>query len=201
MSELPACEDRYPCEETSLGVVVQMHRLRLGGLGMLFMHEVHKVRGRAEDDFEAAFRDGWMPMLGTGDDARLLWYTNHAHGSGPAYTVVTVTAVRDGMAWERLALRIQKGDLQKLMRDLDELRHDGKTRAGPTPRSTTTSGHGTRSITGRSPKHRRSSTSRRASRRLWESPDELHDRFHLEVVPSPSGVTHHLFWRRLHQAL
>ena len=27
---------------------------------MLFMHEVHKVRGRAEDEFEAAFRDGWM---------------------------------------------------------------------------------------------------------------------------------------------
>ncbi len=32
--------------------------------------------------------------------------------------------------------------------------------------------------------------------RLWESPDELRDRFHLEVVPSSSGVTHHLFWRR-----
>lgn len=32
--------------------------------------------------------------------------------------------------------------------------------------------------------------------RLWESPDELLDRFHLEVVPSPSGVIHHLFWRR-----
>ena len=32
--------------------------------------------------------------------------------------------------------------------------------------------------------------------RLWESPDELTDRFHLEVVPSPSGVVHHLFWRR-----
>jgi hypothetical protein len=91
---------------------------------MLFMHEVHTVRGRAEDDFEAAFRDGWMPMLGTGDEARLLWYTNHAHGSGPAYTVVTVTAVRDGTAWERLALQIQKGDLRKWMRDLDELRHD-----------------------------------------------------------------------------
>ena len=25
---------------------------------------------------------------------------------------------------------------------------------------------------------------------------ELFDRFHHEVVPSPSGVTHHLFWRR-----
>jgi hypothetical protein len=91
---------------------------------MLFMHEVHKVRGRSDDDFEAAFRDGWMPMLGSGDDARLLWYANHAHGSGPAYTVVTVTAVRDGTAWERLARRIQQGNLRHWMRDLDELRHD-----------------------------------------------------------------------------
>src|SRR5262249_46506197 len=73
---------------------------------------------------EAAFRDGWMPMLGSGDDARLLWYTNHAHGSGPAYTVVTVTAVRGGAAWERLALRIQKGDLRTWMRGIDDLRHD-----------------------------------------------------------------------------
>jgi dihydrofolate reductase len=32
--------------------------------------------------------------------------------------------------------------------------------------------------------------------RLWTSPDELLDRFQCEVVPSPSGVTHHLFWRR-----
>ncbi|GAA2797549.1 dihydrofolate reductase family protein [Streptomyces showdoensis] len=32
--------------------------------------------------------------------------------------------------------------------------------------------------------------------RLWESPDELRDRFHLEVVPSVSGVVHHLFWRK-----
>lgn len=33
--------------------------------------------------------------------------------------------------------------------------------------------------------------------RLWESPDELRDRFHLDVVQSPGGgVTHHLFWRR-----
>jgi len=32
--------------------------------------------------------------------------------------------------------------------------------------------------------------------RLWTSPDDLLDRFHLEVVPSPSGITHHIFWRR-----
>ena len=32
--------------------------------------------------------------------------------------------------------------------------------------------------------------------RLWESPDELRDRFNLDVVPSPSGVIHHVFWRK-----
>lgn len=32
--------------------------------------------------------------------------------------------------------------------------------------------------------------------RLWTTPDELADRFHLETIPSPSGVTHHLFWHR-----
>ncbi|HET6393553.1 MAG TPA: dihydrofolate reductase family protein [Blastococcus sp.] len=32
--------------------------------------------------------------------------------------------------------------------------------------------------------------------RLWESPDELRNRFHVDVVPSASGVTHHLFWRK-----
>jgi dihydrofolate reductase len=31
---------------------------------------------------------------------------------------------------------------------------------------------------------------------LWKSPDELLDRYHLETVPSSSGVTHLLFWRR-----
>ncbi|MGI5218673.1 dihydrofolate reductase family protein [Nocardia sp. CA-290969] len=35
-----------------------------------------------------------------------------------------------------------------------------------------------------------------AGERLWESPEELLDRFHLEKVPSPSGIVHHLFWRR-----
>lgn len=32
--------------------------------------------------------------------------------------------------------------------------------------------------------------------RLWESSDELLDRYHRDVVPSPSGVEHHLFWRK-----
>jgi hypothetical protein len=90
---------------------------------MLFVHEVHEVRGALEADFEAAYRDEWMPQLASGEGARLLWYLHHAHGSGPAYNVVTITAVRDGAAWGELALRVQRGDLRKWARELDELRH------------------------------------------------------------------------------
>jgi len=32
--------------------------------------------------------------------------------------------------------------------------------------------------------------------RLWENYDGLLERFHLESIPSPSGVTHLLFWRK-----
>ncbi len=32
--------------------------------------------------------------------------------------------------------------------------------------------------------------------RLWNSPEDLVDRFFLEKVPSPSGVMHLFFWRR-----
>ena len=32
--------------------------------------------------------------------------------------------------------------------------------------------------------------------RLWESHRELLDRFHLDSVPSPSGVTHLVLWHR-----
>jgi dihydrofolate reductase len=32
--------------------------------------------------------------------------------------------------------------------------------------------------------------------RLWDSPDDLLDRYHCDVVPSSSGVTHYLYWRK-----
>lgn len=31
--------------------------------------------------------------------------------------------------------------------------------------------------------------------RLWDSPDDLLDRYHRDVVPGSHGVVHHLFWR------
>lgn len=34
-----------------------------------------------------------------------------------------------------------------------------------------------------------------AGSRFWESPEELDDRYHHDVVPRPDGMVHHLFWR------
>ena len=56
---------------------------------MLLVHEVHRVAGEKEEAFEAAFRDELMPALASADGCRLLWFLRLAHGSGPAYTVVT----------------------------------------------------------------------------------------------------------------
>lgn len=100
---------------------------------MLFLHQVHHVRGLLEDDFEAHYRDGWMVALaGGGDGARLLWYCHQAHGSGPAYRVITVTAVRDGAAYAELVERVASGDLQSWARELDRLQHrsEGKLLVG-----------------------------------------------------------------------
>jgi hypothetical protein len=95
---------------------------------VLFVHEVHKVVGTLADRFEDAYRGGWMPMLAKGSDARLLWYLDLAHGSGLAYRVVTVTAVRDGASWSRLAERLAGGDLQSWARHLDGLQHESQSR-------------------------------------------------------------------------
>src|SRR5690349_6001180 len=97
-------------------------RRRFGA--MLLLHEIHTVAGRHEDEFEAAFRDGWMPTLARDDDARLLYFLRLAHGTGRAYHTVTITGLRDGAAYERLATRVQRGDLRTWAADLDRLRHE-----------------------------------------------------------------------------
>lgn len=91
---------------------------------MLLLHELHTVAGRHEDEFEAAFRDGWMPEVARDPDSRLLYYMKLAHGTGRAYHVVTITALRDGAAYERLAQRVQRGDLRGWAADVDRYRHE-----------------------------------------------------------------------------
>ena len=91
---------------------------------MLFLHETHRVVGTAAENFDAAFRDGLMPALAAGTDARLLWYFHQAHGSGPSYTVVTITGLRDGGVWESHARRFEDGDLRSWAADVDRMRHE-----------------------------------------------------------------------------
>jgi hypothetical protein len=91
---------------------------------MLLLHETHEVRGRAEDAFETAWREEWMPRLAKGGDARLLYFLHHAHGTGVSYNAVTLTALRDGAAWERLVRSVDGGELRDLAVRIDGLRHD-----------------------------------------------------------------------------
>ena len=91
---------------------------------MLIVHELHEVIGAREAEFAHAMRTRWLPALAETDDARLLGFLHHAHGSGPAYQVVTLTAVRDAAAWGRIAERVDGGPLAKLAVELDGLRHD-----------------------------------------------------------------------------
>jgi hypothetical protein len=90
---------------------------------MLFVHEVHHVVGKQEQRFEDLYRE-WAAQLAKGDDARLLWFMHQAHGAGPAYVFVTVTAVASSAALDELnARRRAGGDLHALTAEIDSLRH------------------------------------------------------------------------------
>ncbi|MGB7050193.1 MAG: hypothetical protein WBG41_01345 [Acidimicrobiales bacterium] len=93
---------------------------------MLYMHETHQVMGKQAAAFESLFREEWMPRLASSPGARLVWYLNHAMGSGPAYQVVTVTALADGGAWEELATRMADGDLRQLCERIDRCRYESE---------------------------------------------------------------------------
>ncbi len=87
------------------------------------MIETHRVIGRHASQFEDLYRHDWMGALSLTDDARLLWYLNHAMGSGPAYQVVTITALSNGSAWESLGRRMLEGDLADLASQMDGYRY------------------------------------------------------------------------------
>jgi len=91
---------------------------------MLFVHEIHRVMGLHEDEFEDEYRTVWMPRLAETGDARLLYFMRLAHGTGRAYNMLTLTGITDGAAWERLLARIRTGDLRSWATKVDGMRHD-----------------------------------------------------------------------------
>jgi hypothetical protein len=92
---------------------------------MLLLHEVHTVAGKQEEAFDAAYRDELLPTLGqTTEDSRLLFFLRLAHGSGRAYTVISIIGCRDAAAWSALADRIREGDLAPWSAKVDAMRHE-----------------------------------------------------------------------------
>jgi hypothetical protein len=107
---------------------------------MLFVHEVHRVAGRGAHEFETLYREGWLPALGKTDDARLVWFLHQGHGTGPAYTWISITAVASAAALADLDDRVRRGDLREWQRDVDALRHDAVAKVlEPVPWSPMTS--------------------------------------------------------------
>jgi hypothetical protein len=67
-----------------------------------------------------------MGALGDDADGRLLYYLKLAHGTGRAYHHTSITAFANGDAYERVARRIQSGDLRSWAADADGMRHEVK---------------------------------------------------------------------------
>ena len=95
---------------------------------MLLLHEVHQVAGAKEDEFDAAYRDEYVPALAKSDGSRLLWYLHLGHGTGQAYTSVSITGCRDAAAWAELAERVRGGDLAAWSAKIDALRHEHRAK-------------------------------------------------------------------------
>src|SRR5206468_2791535 len=89
-----------------------LDRLCARGGSMLFMHEVHRVKGAEAYAFERMYRDEWPRLVAGCGGARLLWYFNLAHGASVSYNVITMTAFTDWVAWETFACGVQSGALR-----------------------------------------------------------------------------------------
>ena len=79
---------------------------------MFFVHEIHALDPATAEAFEKSLRDEWVPALASAGDTRLVW---SARSMPPAISVpeiVTLTAVTDGSALERLGERVRRGDLR-----------------------------------------------------------------------------------------
>ncbi|CAA0124523.1 Uncharacterised protein [Mycolicibacterium vanbaalenii] len=89
---------------------------------MLFIHDTVVVIGAHQFDFEDAVREGYATAVAD-DDTRFLSYRHAVHGSSEGYLVTMLTAVRDGVALDRLAHRMRYGDLAAYATKVAALRY------------------------------------------------------------------------------
>ncbi len=89
---------------------------------MLFIHEVHAVTAGRGESLETLLREQWAPAVARDDGARLVWCARSMPGAISFPEVITLTAVIDGAALERMAARRRIGDLRKEMTALTDYR-------------------------------------------------------------------------------
>jgi hypothetical protein len=81
---------------------------------MYFLHEIHSLDAGACADYEDRLRDEWGPALERESGARLVWCVRTLPGTVCGSEIITLTALVDGDALERLGERIRDGDLEEL---------------------------------------------------------------------------------------
>jgi hypothetical protein len=94
---------------------------------LFFVHEIHALDPATAEAFEASLRDEWVPALAD-HDTRLVWAVRSEAASISFPEIITLTAVADGDALQRLAERMRGGDLRDGSRQLDEHRRGHTTR-------------------------------------------------------------------------
>jgi hypothetical protein len=95
---------------------------------MFYVHEIHALDAAAADDFETLVREQWVPALATDPQTRLVWCVRSMPGTASYPELITMTAVEDGAALERLGSRCRDGDLREPSSELGRHRTGVETR-------------------------------------------------------------------------
>ncbi len=95
---------------------------------MFYVHEIHALNAARADSFETTIRDQWVPALAAEPGMRLVWCVRSMPGTASYPELITMTAVEDGAALERLGARSRSGDLRELSSELGRHREGVTTR-------------------------------------------------------------------------
>jgi hypothetical protein len=95
---------------------------------MFYVHEIHELDAAEAERFETLVREQWVPALAGDPETRLVWCVRSMPGTASYPELITMTAVENGAALERLGSRYRDGDLRKPSSELDRHRSGVQTR-------------------------------------------------------------------------
>ena len=74
---------------------------------MFYVHETHALDADTAPSFETVLREQWVPAVADDAGMRLVWCARSMPGTASYPELVTMTAVADGAALERLASTVR----------------------------------------------------------------------------------------------